>query len=479
LLIISFVAVATRMVTFGNPAINQDDQFYLLVGDAMRHGAWPYIDIWDRKPIGLFLLFAGIAGVAGPSILFMQGVATAFAAATAWLIRAVALRFSDRAGALLAALAYLLMQPLFGGQSGQSPVFYNLLITGAFALVAGAIDCPASEVRRRAFGAKLLCGITLMIKPVSIVECLFIGCAFLWLFARAGLPRGKIIAVAALMVVIALIPSLLALAVYAPRGRAALDAYVYANFVSIFAKHSLGSTARLAGLAYLAIYILPLGLFAAMGVAERRRQRGVLPALIMGWIAAAVVGYLLVPNFFDHYALPLLAPLSVSAASLFARRDGAIFFAALALFCLVHGAIVDRSGNRRAAGEIAAVGRTIERARHGGCLLVADGPAWLYAQVDACRVTPFLFPGHLTLAVEADAIGVDHRAALASALARRPAVIVTLDNERDQHAAGIDRLLHATLDRNYRRIARLTDDSGPLLATLGVWQRSDLPPPQR
>jgi hypothetical protein len=36
---------------------------------------------------------------------------------------------------------------------------------------------------------------------------------------------------------------------------------------------------------------------------------------------------------------------------------------------------------------------------------------------------------------------------LAAAPARRPAVVVTLDDESDHHAPAIDRLLHASLDR--------------------------------
>ena len=481
LLLILLVAVATRLVTFGNPVVIQDDQYYLLVGDALRHGQWPYIDIWDRKPIGLFLLYAGIASISGTSSLLMQLAATAFAAATAWLIRHVALRLTNASGALMAALAYLLMLPLFGGQSGQSPVFYNLFMAGAFALLASAIGQSPATIRRRALCAMLLCGLTLTFKPVSVAEGAFIGLAFLWLLNRQGERRSAIMGVSVAMVAMALLPSLAALAVYAAQGPAALDAYIHANFVSIFHKQSLGSTARLAGLTYLAIYIVPLLLFAAMGAVRRWKgaPRDPLALLVIGWMIAAFAGYLLVPNFFDHYALPLLAPLCLSAATLFARRDGPIFFAALLLFCLFQGSIVDLSGNRRARIDMAALGQTVEEARNGGCLFLADGPAWLYAQSPACRVTPYLFPGHLTLLVEANALGVDQQQELARVLAQRPAVIVAQDSERDQHRPNIDRLLYATLERDYRNVARVPDDAAPLLATLRVWQRRDLTPPKR
>ena len=482
LTVIVLVTVATRIVTYGNPLVIQDDQFYLLVGDAIRHGQWPYLDIWDRKPIGLFLLFAGLASIGGTSILFMQLVSTGFAAATAWLIRHIALGFAGPPGALLAALAYLLMLPLFGGQSGQSPVFYNLLMGGAFALLAKAVLGGSPQATRRsALWAMLLCGTTLTIKPVSVAEGVFIGFAFLWLLHRQGERRAAIAGLALAMMVIALLPSFAALGVYAAKGQLALDAYVHANFVSIFAKQSLGATAKLAGLAYFAIYIIPVLLFAVMGAVQRQKRspRDPFAWLVIGWMAAALAGYLLVPNFFDHYALPLLAPLCLSAATLFARRDGPLFFAALLAFSLFQGSIVDLAANRRARIEMAAIDQTIEEARRGGCLFVADGPAWLYAQSSACRITPYLFPGHLTLLVEEKALGVGQRDELARVLAQRPAVIVAQDSERDQHRPHIDRLLYATLERDYRNVARVPDGASPLLATLRVWQRRDLALPTR
>lgn len=474
-LAIALVAVATRIVTFGNPLVELDSQFYVLVGDAVAHGKWPYIDVWDRKPVGLFLLFAAISRVFGASILAMQLVATAFAAATAIVIRHLALRLTGPRGALLAGLAYLLMLPLFGGQSGQSPVFYNLFMILAFALLVSSIDRPRLDQHCRAALAILLCGLTLTIKPVSLPEGAFIGLALLWLFRRSGASMAHVVIAAALLAALALLPSLIALAVYAAHGPAALDAYSYANFVSIFQKRSLGPTARLAGLTYFLIYITPLLLFASMGALALRRDptRRTMLTLVVAWLGAAAVGYVLVPNFFEHYALPLLAPLSLLAAPLFGRRDGGLFFVALSAFCLIQGAILDLPGNRRDRADMALLGRAIEQARHGGCLFVAEGPAWLYRQSPACRVTRFQFPAHLLLFVEADALGVNQQAELARALARRPAVIVTDAAEIDQHPRATNALLYGVLTRDYRRLDIRADRYGKS-ATLRLWQRKAL-----
>ena len=56
LLILAAFALVTRGWIFGNPVVNMDEQFYLFVGERMWQGGLPYVDIWDRKPVGLFLI---------------------------------------------------------------------------------------------------------------------------------------------------------------------------------------------------------------------------------------------------------------------------------------------------------------------------------------------------------------------------------------------------------------------------------------
>ena len=77
------VALLSRSPMFGNPVIHIDEQFYLLVGQRMHMGMLPHIDIWDRKPIGLFVIYW--ASTLGGSIYVYQLAACVAAAATAIL----------------------------------------------------------------------------------------------------------------------------------------------------------------------------------------------------------------------------------------------------------------------------------------------------------------------------------------------------------------------------------------------------------
>jgi hypothetical protein len=122
----ALLALALRGFTLGSPTIQIDEQFYLLVGDRMLHGALPFVDIWDRKPLGLFLLFAAIRELGGEGIVQYQLVALLSVVATSVVIWRTARMIAPPVGALCAGVAYQLFLSVFFCFGGQSPVYYNL-----------------------------------------------------------------------------------------------------------------------------------------------------------------------------------------------------------------------------------------------------------------------------------------------------------------------------------------------------------------
>ena len=66
-LILLAVALAARAITFGNPILHVDEEFYFTAARAMLDGAVPFVDVWDRKPIGLFLIYAPAAALGVPA----------------------------------------------------------------------------------------------------------------------------------------------------------------------------------------------------------------------------------------------------------------------------------------------------------------------------------------------------------------------------------------------------------------------------
>ena len=110
-----------RCSTFGDTNLHVDETFYFLVGQEMHHGAIPYVDIWDRKPVGLFLIYWAIAGISS-SVVAYQVAAWLFASSTAMVINLIARRWAGTQGGLLAGASYLFMLGPQEGYGGQSPV---------------------------------------------------------------------------------------------------------------------------------------------------------------------------------------------------------------------------------------------------------------------------------------------------------------------------------------------------------------------
>lgn len=446
-------AVLVRARDYGNPVAHVDEQYYLLVGDRLLHGARLYIDLWDRKPPGLFLLFAGFRLLPGDGFLAYQLVATLCAATTGWLIWLAARRMALAPPAGLAAgAAYILWLPLLSGGSGQSPVFYNLAMTAAAMLT---LELPRLAERRASgmillsgVGACLLAGVAIQIKYTPLVEGAIFGLAHLWYLWRARAKPATVVAAALLWMVLGLLPTALIVLQYWLKGTAAFDGFWFANFTSITLRRGYPA-AKIAGrLAGIGGQLLPL--IACAVVAWRKGPQCPAMTLTRIWLAFALIAFAMIGAFFDHYALPLLAPLALAAAPAFAMGRKAlvpVFVIGAGLF-VFHAATNDPGegdGIRRMASVMAAVDG-------GECPYVFAGDSSLYHLSGGCVPTPYAFPSSLAYEAERGAIGVDERAEVARILARRPPAIVTLDDPFSPWNAATQRLMTQALASDYRPV---------------------------
>lgn len=443
---IVLVAVATRLITFGNPILYSDEEFYFAVGRAMTNGALPFVDIWDRKPIGLFLLYALPAALPLPwGIWLYQVVALACAAATAIVIARLADAAGWARGATPAGIAYLVWITIAGGQGGQSPIFYNL----AVALAALLIVDRRRIATWRGPAAMLLIGLAIQIKYTVALEGMFFG---LWLMLgdwRTGRRIGRGVILAG----VALLPTLVAMAAYASIGQ--LPAFLFANFESIFGRHADPAGEQLANLAKAAAILLPLVAMAAAPRAPMAERVVGARTFLTGWLIAALLTFTLLPPWTDHYTLPVMVPASVMAASLFARSRGRPIGIVLIIVAAVVGQaslVIDR--HRR--GTPAQFATLVQAVGDGpGCLYVYSSSSMLYPATGRCAVSRYVFPSHLTRVRENGAIGVDQMAELRSIFAQSPAAVVMgppYDGERaDIRATALSLLAH-----DYRVAARTT-----------------------
>ena len=441
------VAIAARALTFGDPLVHADEQFYFVVAKAMWHGQLPYLDIWDRKPIGLFLLYMPAAALPLPwGTLAYQGIALACVVATAGLVARFAVRAGWAKGATAAGIAYILWLDLLNGSSGQSPVFYNLPVAAAAWLVA-----TRAGARGAGLAAMALVGIAIQIKPTVVFEGAFLGVWLLLDARRARRARAGTIAYAVALVGLALLPTATAYAFYAVKGIGAL--WWQANVVGTLTRLADPPSIQLAHGASLLLVLSPL---IAMAGASRREPVDGDPRLrrfLWCWLGAVLGGVVVFGGWYDHYGLPVVAPAAACAAGFLGgrgRRHAALILA----FAALTGQVV-LGINRARHGDLGQLRALFDAVGRGpGTLFVYSGPPLIYGETGRSAPTRYIFPSHLYLAREEGSIGVRQADETRRILATRPATIVTAPPYRTEEPH-IRAIVEAALRRDYRLGTRL------------------------
>lgn len=418
-------ALLTRWSALGDPGYFNDELFYFAAGRHLHDGLLPYVDVWDRKGPGLFLsyyLFAALGN--GP--LAYQIPALLFAAATAWCIRTLALRCTTRTGSLGAATLYLAALPMFGGGSGQTPVFYNLWIALAALLVARAgPELRQGRVPGSALAAMALAGFAITYKQTALFEAGFLGLWAVWQLrgARVQWWPGALRLALAGIAPFALFALVFAVLGHFPELR---DAMIDANLrkVNDPTGDQLARAGRLMFMGW------PLLLAAAIGLAWPPAPGARDPRpFLLGWVLTGMAGVAAVPNYYEHYALPLLVPLCVAAArALWHDVWGLIAAALAALYCLVVGPAFSFADRDRSRAEMAALEADIRARDPHPRLLVYQGPMSLYNRLDSYPPSPLLDNFHLYFPPENNASRLDTRAEMLRNLAWRPTVVILFDD---------------------------------------------------
>lgn len=427
LAILILAALALRIGTFGHPNLFIDEAFYTSVGTAMHHGAVPYVDVWDRKPFGLFALYWLFTAFT-PSSIAYQIAAMLFAGATAWVIGLIARPWATRPGRIFGGALYLLALPLFQGFGGQSPVFYNLFVALAvLGLLRGRDSLRAGQRDWRIAAAMLLAGLAITIKTTALFEALFIGLYAAGQLRQSALPARAVLGRMASWMLLGALPTAMIAAGYGLIGHWPewWQAMVGANLV----KGKWHAATALAQARTMALVLLPfaaLALFSGLRMEPRDRR-------FMGlWLVAALAGLVSVPNFHAHYALPLLVPLCAAAAGTLSHpRIGPVLtgLAAVLLAPLSHPFKFAETAQARAQMDRAAALIRTGGAERG--LLVYQGPPYLYVAAGAPFPTPLAFPPHLNHAAERNASTRNTLAEIERVLATRPGVVVTTRDVRD------------------------------------------------
>ena len=447
------VALAARAQTFGNPVLGFDEQFYLLVGDRMLDGFVPFVDIFDRKPIGLFLIYAFIRLLGGEGTVQYQVVAGLFAWTTAFFVWRLARRLGSRTGAIAAAIAYLLWLDFLQGEGGQAAVFFNLPMVIA-ALLTERLVTRRSATAPSAIAPMLLVGVAIQIKYTAIFEGIFFGCALLysaWQSLGFGWQLAKM---AALWTAAALAPTVAAYLWYVAIGHG--HEFLFANFFSMWGK--LPDPSETSAIGLLAIFgiLLPLLMCATFPPPSHPGTQILSRNFVRHWLAAAVAGMVAMRSFSTmQYAMPLLAPTVILAGQRLGRFKPdrrLVWFALLVAFVATQMVLASHRSRKGGAREAALMARAATP--RNGCLFVYDGYPALYRLTHSCLLSRFVFPGHLNSANENSvrALGVDPSTEIRIILGKRPDTIVINDPPFDRGNMETYSIVRRELERNYDNV---------------------------
>ncbi|MFW2351522.1 hypothetical protein [Qipengyuania sp.] len=473
-LLLTICALVVRLPYLGDANADIDEQLYSLIGNGILEGKLPFVDLWDRKPVGLFLLYALAHAIGGPSPYAYQLFAMGFAVLGALLTRALALVFVERSTATGAAVLYILLMALYGPHSGQTEIFHVPAML-AMALLVRDPDHP--DAIRRAGGAMLIGGLALQIKYTVIPQCAFFGLWALWGQYRRNASLGQAVRLGILFALLGLLPTTLVGLFYFAVG--GWDAFWFANFVSFFDRLP-SPTGRL--VAADALFLLPLAGLIVIGAYAALRQRVVSDlrsyGFIAGWLLACLATVFLPSTVYAYYYAALV-PAAILLGLPFLDRRGPLGLAPLlgvvALFfsLLYYGTRIEASERSRTGmAQLAAVIRPLVDGETR-CLWVFDGPTALYRETGSCLPTRFIYPDHLNNALERDSLGVRQIDEVRRILAHRPPVIVTADIPFTPQTEEVKSLVMRTVASDYERILRARIHA----RTISVWALDRPPAP--
>ncbi len=312
LLFFILLAIGIRFFSFFPSVIDHDESTYLVIAEALLNGQTYFIDVIDPKPIGVFLIYAGLQLLVGKSIFLLRLAAALVLALTAFFLYKSHLKSgSSSLAAVASGVIYLVLNSIFTyyGVSPNTETFYNLFTALALWMWIG-------EKRLWLFLlAGLSLGVGFIIKYVVAFDALAFGLFMLWMAAKKEVQWGQTVIRASFMLIGFLIPFTLTLGYYQSIGQLEAfffytfrvssrypDAAVFFDYVKFFFDFNLR--------------FFPVVLFAVLA-GFSSKIKGSIQRLSWLWMALVWIVVLLPGKFFAHYCIQVMLPLSFLAGAFF------------------------------------------------------------------------------------------------------------------------------------------------------------------
>ena len=293
-----------RILSFHFSVIDHDESTYLVIANQMLKGDILYVDVWDTKPPGIFLLFAGIISVIGKSIVMLRMCTAGVVAFSAYLLfktkKAIG---STERNSLISGLFLIVFLSMYRfGMAGNTEIFFgSAIMLGLYLIVRYQF----------LFLAGLAWGVAMSIKTVAVFDlfAFFIGGLFLFLMNKISFING-IVSLFKLFLGF-IIPTIIIGAYYYSTGY--FSEYVEACWV-VPSRYSseiiFGDVINFIFNTHLKFF--PFFILLYWNVIVRFWKNRKLPehyVFIIPWLIMTIIAAILPGKYFNHYILQMAIPI--------------------------------------------------------------------------------------------------------------------------------------------------------------------------
>lgn len=314
LLLLSLVglAILLRLFSFFPSVINHDESTYIVIADAILNGHTYFVDYIDTKPIGIFLLFAGLEWIFGSSIPVLRLITAVWLGLTAFFLYKIhqVLGHHARAG-IASGIIYISLSSVFTyyGISPNCEIYFNLFTILSLWLIL------RSRGGWEYFLAGLLLGSGFLIKYVVVFDGLAFGLFLLVGQFRTERSLAAFVRRSALLSAGFLIPFLIVYLYYIQIGAA--QTFIFHTF-TVAARYPETQTVLDAAVFLLDFLLrfLPVTLLFLLALLYRHTNRQAYRLGLL-WCLCTLIAVLLPGNTFGHYFVQFMLPFSFVAALIF------------------------------------------------------------------------------------------------------------------------------------------------------------------
>lgn len=457
------LTILLRCFSFFTSVLDHDESTYIVIAQQMLLGKTYLIDVLDTKPVGIFLIYAGMLQLVGDAIPLLRLIPSIWIGLTAFLL----FRLGERtSGSRSVAWAAGLLYPLYCsswahyGISPNTELYYNLFTVAAVSLVWDA---------RQRFWPHLLAGILLgtafLIKYTVAADAFAIGLLVLYRGYEKQQWVRAIFWNAAPMTLVFFLP--IAICAYYYLQIDALDTFYHYTF-EITSRYPVERT-WLERLIFLLDFVgrfAPMSLLAIFAAIYPVATDRVWQRFLLVWLTCVAIMVILPGKRFGHYHIQLMPAASLLAASFF-HPDRVRYidwqhraWRILAVFYLVV-LFLNWNGHRnRPDKPQLVVDYVAPLLEEGDLVYPGDFHQIIYFLLDQEVLSPYVHSSLLFSESHIQTLEVDVAAEAARILAQEPRFILV---EPYNHQSPLKQLVY----KNYRKRATIE------VAKVEVWEKRE------